>query len=194
MPYSLYEKLGLGEPKPTRMCIELADRSIQYPMGIAENVMITIDKFDIPINFVILDMPENSKTPIILGRPFLATAHALIDVFNKKITLKVGDEQIIFDIEKTMKKPQSDDDTSSGNDELSEVMACGIYDILENDHCDSFHKEGLNAKLMIFTQQYQLLLNQYGVSTKPIRRIRINSRTEQFVQPKSKSRSRKNLS
>ena len=138
MSYSLYEKLGLGEPKPTRMCIELADRSIQYPMGIAENVMITIDKFDMPIDFVILDMPENSKIPIILGRPFLATAHALIDVFNKKITLKVGDEQIIFDIEKSMKKPQSDDDTSYGRDKLREVMACGIYDILENDHCDSF--------------------------------------------------------
>ena len=124
MPYSLYEKLGLREPNPTRMCIELADRSIQYPMGIAENVMITIEKFDIPIDFVILDMPKNSITPIILGRPFLATTHALIDVFNKKITLKVGDEQIIFDIEKTMKKSQADDYSNYGTDELSEVLAC----------------------------------------------------------------------
>ncbi|GJV65201.1 reverse transcriptase domain-containing protein [Tanacetum coccineum] len=85
--------LGLGEPKPTRMSLELADRSIQYPQGIAENVLIKIDKFVLPIDFVILDMREDSKIPIILGRPFLVTSRAMIDVFNKKITLRVGDEE-----------------------------------------------------------------------------------------------------
>ncbi|GKB08191.1 reverse transcriptase domain-containing protein [Tanacetum coccineum] len=79
MPYTMYEKLGLGEPKPTRMSLELADRSIQYPRGIVENVLIKVEKFVLPIDFVILDMPENSRIPIILGRPFLATAQATID-------------------------------------------------------------------------------------------------------------------
>ncbi|GJR73285.1 putative ribonuclease H-like domain-containing protein [Tanacetum coccineum] len=97
MPYTVYKKLGLGEPKPTRMSLELADRSIQYPRGIAENVLIKIDKFILPINFVILDMREDSKIPIILGRPFLATARAIIDVFNKKITLRVGNEELLKD-------------------------------------------------------------------------------------------------
>ncbi|GJX58082.1 vacuolar-sorting receptor 1-like protein [Tanacetum coccineum] len=55
MPYTMYKKLGLGEPKPTRMSLELADRSIQYPGGIEENVLIKIDKFILPIDFVILD-------------------------------------------------------------------------------------------------------------------------------------------
>ncbi|GJT97937.1 reverse transcriptase domain-containing protein [Tanacetum coccineum] len=71
MPYSRYEKLGLGEPKPTRMSLELADRSIQYPRGVAENVLIKVDKFILPIDFVILDMREDTRIPIILGRPFL---------------------------------------------------------------------------------------------------------------------------
>ncbi|GJT75481.1 DNA-directed DNA polymerase [Tanacetum coccineum] len=93
MPYTMYEKLGLGEPKPTRMSLELADRSIQYPRGIAEDVLIKIDKFVLPIDFVILDMREDSRIPIILGRPFLATFRAMIDVFNKMITLKVGSEE-----------------------------------------------------------------------------------------------------
>nr|GEX43033.1 hypothetical protein [Tanacetum cinerariifolium] len=93
MPYTTYEKLGLGEPKPTRMSLELAYRSIQYPRGIAENVLIKIDKFILPIDFVILDMREDSKISMILGRPFLATARAMIDVFNKKITLRVGNEE-----------------------------------------------------------------------------------------------------
>ncbi|GKB15014.1 putative reverse transcriptase domain-containing protein [Tanacetum coccineum] len=89
MPYTMYEKLGIGEPKPTRMSLELADRSIQYPRGIVENVLIKVDKFVLSIDFVILDMPEDSRILIILGRPFLATARAMIDVFNKKITLRV---------------------------------------------------------------------------------------------------------
>ncbi|GJR88213.1 reverse transcriptase domain-containing protein [Tanacetum coccineum] len=74
MPYTMYEKLGLGEPKATKMSLELADRSIQYPRGIIENVLIKVDKFVLLIDFVILDMPEDSRVPIILGRPFLATA------------------------------------------------------------------------------------------------------------------------
>ncbi|GJU21926.1 reverse transcriptase domain-containing protein [Tanacetum coccineum] len=88
MPYTMYEKLGLGEPKPTRMSLELADRSIQYPRGIAEDVLIKIDKFVLPIDFVILDMREDSRISIILGRPFLVTARAIMYVFNKKITLE----------------------------------------------------------------------------------------------------------
>ncbi|GKA08295.1 putative ribonuclease H-like domain-containing protein [Tanacetum coccineum] len=97
MPYSMYEKLGIGEPKPTRMSLELADRSIQYPQGIAENVLIKVDKFFLPIDFVILDMREDIGIPIILGRPFLATARAMIDVFNKKITLRIGDEEELME-------------------------------------------------------------------------------------------------
>ncbi|GKA08788.1 DNA-directed DNA polymerase [Tanacetum coccineum] len=107
MPYTMYERLGLGEPKPTRMSLELADRSIQYPKGIVDNVLIKVDKFVLPFDFVILDMPENSRIPIILGRPFLATARAMTDVFNKKITLRVGDDEVIFDMDQSMKNPSS---------------------------------------------------------------------------------------
>ncbi|GJR92686.1 reverse transcriptase domain-containing protein [Tanacetum coccineum] len=97
MPCTMYEKLGLGEAKPTRMSLELADRSIQYLRGIAENVLIKIDKFILPIDFVILDMREDSKIPIILGRPFLATVRAMIDVFNKKIMLRVGNKEELLE-------------------------------------------------------------------------------------------------
>ncbi|GJT69083.1 reverse transcriptase domain-containing protein [Tanacetum coccineum] len=105
MPYTMYEKLGLREPKPTRMSLELADRSIRYPRGIVENVFIKVNKFILPIDFVILDMPEDSRILIILGRPFLATVRAMIDLFNKKITLRVGDVEVIFDMDQSMKNP-----------------------------------------------------------------------------------------
>ncbi|GJV75316.1 DNA-directed DNA polymerase [Tanacetum coccineum] len=143
MPYAMYEKLGLREPKPTRMSLELLDRSIQYLIGIAEDVMIKIDKFDLPIDFVILDLLEDSRIPIILGRLFLATTRVVIDVFDKKITLKVGDEQVIFDIESSMKRPNSEDDSYYNIDELDNVMANEKCELLENSHEDSFPTIGL---------------------------------------------------
>ncbi|GJS95420.1 DNA-directed DNA polymerase [Tanacetum coccineum] len=78
------------------LTVELADRTVKYPKGIAENVLVGIGKFIFPLDFIILDMPEVVKVPLILGRPFLSTAHDKIDMFKKKITLRVGDEKIIF--------------------------------------------------------------------------------------------------
>ncbi|GJS67673.1 putative reverse transcriptase domain-containing protein [Tanacetum coccineum] len=96
MPLSTYLNLGLGELAHTKLTVELADRTVKYPKGIAENVLVGIGKFVFPVDFIILDMPEDIKMPLILGRPFLSTAHAKIDVFKRKITLRVGEEKIIF--------------------------------------------------------------------------------------------------
>ncbi|GJW27675.1 DNA-directed DNA polymerase [Tanacetum coccineum] len=137
MPYTMYEKLGLGEPKPTRMSLELADRSIQYPWGIAENVLIKIDKFILPIDFVILDMREDSKILIILGRPFLATARAMIDVFNKKITLRVGNEEVIFNVDQSIKRPPTKDDECYGINFLDTTIHLKTQELLEDDQLDS---------------------------------------------------------
>ncbi|GJV49175.1 DNA-directed DNA polymerase [Tanacetum coccineum] len=100
------------------MCIELANKSTQFPKGIAENVVVKIDKFVFLVDFVIIDMEEDHRIPIILGRPFLATTHAMIDVFNKKISFEVGDEIITFDLEKSMRFPLSDEDTYCNNPAL----------------------------------------------------------------------------
>ncbi|XP_076916432.1 uncharacterized protein LOC143576154 [Bidens hawaiensis] len=110
MPYSVFAKLDLGEPKPTRMSIQLADRSVKYPRGIVENMLVKIDKFVFPVDFVILDMDEDKNVPLILGRPFLATARALIDVCTGRLTLRVGDEEVTFDIGRSMRHPHDHDD------------------------------------------------------------------------------------
>ncbi|GJS89024.1 putative nucleotidyltransferase, ribonuclease H [Tanacetum coccineum] len=147
MPYTMYEKLGLGEPKATRMSLELADRSIQYPRGIIENVLIKVDKFVLPIDFVILDMPEDSRVPIILGRPFLATARAMIDVFNKKITLRVGDDEVIFDVDQSIKRPPTEDDECYGIDDLDNTINAEAQELLANDEPDSFLSRGLEKSI-----------------------------------------------
>nr|GEX79921.1 hypothetical protein [Tanacetum cinerariifolium] len=96
MPLSTYLNLGLGELAHTKLIVELADRTVKYPKGIAKNVLVGIGKFVFLIDFVILDMPKDIKVTLILKRPFLSTACAKIDVFKKKITLSVGKERIIF--------------------------------------------------------------------------------------------------
>ncbi|GJS85174.1 reverse transcriptase domain-containing protein [Tanacetum coccineum] len=111
MPYSMFLRLNLGELKPTRMCIKLANKSTKIPKGIAENVIVKIDRFVFPVDFIVLDIKEDHNIPIILGRPFLATSHVMIDVFNNKISFEVGNETITFELEKSMRFPPSDDDT-----------------------------------------------------------------------------------
>nr|GEW58510.1 hypothetical protein [Tanacetum cinerariifolium] len=96
MPLSTYLKLGLGELAHTKLTVELADRTMKYPKGIAKNVLVGIGKFVFTVDFIILDMLEDIKVCLILERPFLSTAHAKIDVFKRKITLRVGEEKIFF--------------------------------------------------------------------------------------------------
>ncbi|GKD18983.1 hypothetical protein Tco_1208141 [Tanacetum coccineum] len=85
MPLLTYLNLGLGELAHTRLTVELADRIVKYLKGIAENILVRIGKFTFPVDFIILDMPEDIKVPLILGRPFLSTAHAKIDVYKMLI-------------------------------------------------------------------------------------------------------------
>ncbi|XP_076886025.1 uncharacterized protein LOC143535740 [Bidens hawaiensis] len=112
MTYSLYEKLELGELTPTRMSLSLADHSVKYLRGIIENFLVNVDKFVFPVDFVVLDTEVDEKVPIILGRPFLRTSKALIDVYEGRITLWVGDENVTYDIAKSMKHPGDNDDFS----------------------------------------------------------------------------------
>ncbi|GJU55616.1 ribonuclease H-like domain-containing protein [Tanacetum coccineum] len=96
MPFSTFTNLDLGILSHTRLTIKLADRTIKQPRGIAENVLVRICKFIFPIDFIILDILEDDDVPLFLRRPFLSTAHSKIDVFKRKITLRVGEEKLIF--------------------------------------------------------------------------------------------------
>ena len=78
MPLSVYRKLRLGEMKQTTISLQLADRSIKYPHGIIEDILVKVDKFIFPADFLVLDMEEDQEVPLILGRPFLATRRALL--------------------------------------------------------------------------------------------------------------------
>ncbi|XP_010532389.1 PREDICTED: uncharacterized protein LOC104808411 [Tarenaya hassleriana] len=87
------------------MALQLADRSIKYPAGILEDVPLKIGEVYVPVDFVVLDMDEDSKVPIILGRPFLSTADAIVHVRAGRLTMKIGDEIVEFSLDQNLKQP-----------------------------------------------------------------------------------------
>nr|XP_023911338.1 uncharacterized protein LOC112022950 [Quercus suber] len=105
MPPSVFRKLGLGEVKPTTISLQLADRSIKYPRGVIEDVLVKVDKFIFPADFIVLDMDEDEEIPLILGRPFLVTGRTLIDVQQGKLVLRVREDEVTFDVFKSMEFP-----------------------------------------------------------------------------------------
>ncbi|KAL2533390.1 RNA-directed DNA polymerase [Abeliophyllum distichum] len=105
MPLSVYRRLGLGKVKATSVCLQLVDRSIKYPRGMVEDVLIKVDKFFFPVDFIVLDIEEVWNMPVILGRPFLATSRALIDVEKCGLILRVQDERTIFIMYTTPEQP-----------------------------------------------------------------------------------------
>ena len=108
MSLSMFKRLNLGEPKSTTISLQLADRSYQHPQGIIENVLVKVGKFVLPADFVILDMEEDDKVPIILGRPFLATGKAQINVQEGELKLRVQGDEITFHVFQPMKHPNDD--------------------------------------------------------------------------------------
>ena len=115
LPYSMYRQLGLGELNPTSITLSLADRSIKIPKGIEEDVLIQVDKFYYPVDFVVLDTEPAAAganyVRIILGRPFLATSNAIINCRNGVMQLIFGNmtlELNIFHLSKKHMQPVED--------------------------------------------------------------------------------------
>ncbi|XP_057993058.1 uncharacterized protein LOC131174040 [Hevea brasiliensis] len=127
MPLSICQKLEVGELKPTTISLQLADRSFKYPVGILGNIPIKVGKFFISVDFVVLEMEEDVQIPIILGKPFLATARAVIDVKNGWLTLKVGDEEVEFNLFSMTKHKLEPDQ-------------CFKVDIVDKQVEEEFHK------------------------------------------------------
>nr|GEV86638.1 reverse transcriptase domain-containing protein [Tanacetum cinerariifolium] len=129
MPLSIWKTLSLPELSTTRMTLELDTRTVAIPAGIAEDVFVQVGKFTFPADFVVVDYEVDPRVPLILGRTFLRTAHALVDVHGEKLTLRVGDEELVFNVESASKYPQKHSDKSIHK-----------IDILDTTCEDHFHE------------------------------------------------------
>ncbi|RVW88084.1 hypothetical protein CK203_044387 [Vitis vinifera] len=133
LPYSVYKELGLGELKPTSITLSLADRSVKIPRGVIEDVLVQVDKFYYPVDFVVLDTDPIVKginyVPIILGRPFLATSNAIINCRNGVMQLTFGNMTLELNIFHLCQKhihPEEDE----GPEEVC------MIDTLVEEHCN----------------------------------------------------------
>jgi hypothetical protein len=105
LPLSLFKRMGIGELKPTELVLKLVDRSTINLAGFVEDIPIKIEGIYILDDFVVVDIEEDDDVPIILGRPFLATVGALVDVKNGRIVFQVSDKMVGFELENVMKGP-----------------------------------------------------------------------------------------
>nr|GEZ40364.1 reverse transcriptase domain-containing protein [Tanacetum cinerariifolium] len=139
MPLSVWKKLGLPDVIPTRMTLELVNRAICTPDGIARDIFVPVGKFTFPADFVVVDYESDPRVPLILGRPFLRTARALIDVYGKEMILHIDSFNDIH--------PHFDDDPLSGSttysansllEEFTDELALITYppDYDDNRTCD----------------------------------------------------------
>ena len=104
MPLLVVKRLSLGELTPTNMTLQMVDRTMTQLEGVLEDVLIKVGKFIFLVDFVVMDMEEDTQVPLLLRRPFLATGPALIDVKKGELTLRVGEEAVHFNLNKSLKQ------------------------------------------------------------------------------------------
>ncbi|KAG7578943.1 Ribonuclease H-like superfamily [Arabidopsis thaliana x Arabidopsis arenosa] len=162
MPLSVARRLGFNKYKSCQIQLILADRSVRVPHGMLEDLPVRIGRVEIPTDFVVLEMDEEPKDPLILGRPFLATAGALIDVKRGKIDLNLGEDfKMTFDITKTMKKPTIDGQVFyiEEMDRLADEL---LEELTEEDYLQSaLTKDGEEGFLHLETLGYKKLLDSH---------------------------------
>nr|KYP32094.1 hypothetical protein KK1_047295 [Cajanus cajan] len=110
MPLFMLKKIGEVEVRPTRMTLQLANRSIKLPHGIVEDMIVKVDKFMFPVDFVVMDMEEDTEVPLILGRPFMKTARVIIDMNDGNLKVRVQDKEVSFNVFEEMKFPKVNKD------------------------------------------------------------------------------------
>ena len=142
MPLSVAKQLSLGELIPTTITLQMADRSMVKPEGVLEDVLVTVGKFVFPVDFIVLEMETDSQIPILLGRPFLATGAALIDMQKGVLTLRVGNEAAAFDLIKGMQNIDIDKESCNVVDD--------VYVLQSDVHNDCNDQSFINEKEMNF--------------------------------------------
>ncbi|GJS35255.1 reverse transcriptase domain-containing protein [Tanacetum coccineum] len=155
MPLSIWKKLSLPELSPTRMTLELADRSITYPKGLAEDVYVKVGKFHFPADFVVVDFEADPRVPLILGRSFLKTGRTLIDVYEGEITLRVDNEAVTFNLDQTMKYSSTNDKSVNRIDIIDEICEEYVPELL-GFPSDDFSSGNPTSTSEPFTSEFTL--------------------------------------
>nr|GFC63530.1 reverse transcriptase domain-containing protein [Tanacetum cinerariifolium] len=159
MSLFIWKKLSLPELTPTRLTLELADRSITLPKGDAEDVFIKVGKFHFPTGFVVVDFKADPRVPLILGRSFLRTGRALIDVYREEITLRVNDEAVTFNLNLTTRYSFTYDDLS--------VNRIDIIDVIREEYAQEILSFSKNSSGGNHTSTFEPIIFDSSLSLTP---------------------------
>ncbi|KAA3462033.1 bromodomain-containing protein [Gossypium australe] len=153
MPTYVFRRLGIGNARLTIVTVQLVDKSLAHPKGKIEEVLVHVDKFIFPADFIILDLEANKEVSIILERPFLATGRTIIDVQKGELTMRVQDERVTFNVLKALRSPNEVKYcfTISKTDLLVHTKLEFNYsnDLLEGISSDSPHQDEDNTCLAL---------------------------------------------
>ena len=95
---AILKKIADLEIKPTKMILKLADQVTKYPYGVVDDVLVKMDKFTFPVDFVVMDMKEDEEVPLILGRPFMKTVRIIVDVDKGELQVRTQDEEVTLNL------------------------------------------------------------------------------------------------
>ena len=168
MPLSVVQRLNLGELTPTTITLQMADRSMAQPEGILEDVLVKVGKFIFLVDFVIMRMEEDTQVPLLVGRPFLAIGATLIDVQKGELTLRVGNEAMHFNINRSLEHPDVDVDScmAVGNNSLLDVELnsdCILQHSINEIEINFQYLESLDCEVLpsnLFNKEIVLSINE----------------------------------
>ena len=152
-PLLVVQRLSLGELTPTTITLQMDDRSMVKPEGVLEDVLVKVGKFIFPMDFVVMKMEEDNQVPLLLGRPFLATGAALIDVQKGELTLRVGNEVVHFNLDKSLTQSDVDAENCNVVDNSSPIS----FDLISDCNLQHFINENEMNFQYVESVDYELL-------------------------------------
>ncbi|XP_057747067.1 uncharacterized protein LOC130966297 [Arachis stenosperma] len=127
MSLNMMRRMRIEEAKPTRMALQLANRTFKFPHGVVEDLLVKVGEFIFPADFVVLDMEEEVNTSIILGRSFLVTVGAIIDVQKGELVLRLHEEKMVFNVFKAMSYPKEAIEECMMMDTIEQIVQ-GVFE------------------------------------------------------------------
>ena len=180
MPLSVVQRLSLGELTPTTIILQMADRSMAQLEGVLEDLLANVGKFIFLVDFVVMKMEEDNQVPLLLGRPFLAIGAALIDLKKGELTLRVGNEVVHFNLEKSLTHFDVDTKNCNAVDNSSPIS----FDLISD--CNLQHSINENEMNFQYIESVDCeLLNSSLQNRETVLSLNENSQENSSIQEKN---------
>ena len=155
----MVQRLSLGELTPPAITLQMADRTMTQLEGVLEDVLVKVGKFIFPVDFVVMKMEEDTQVPLLLGRPFLAIGATSIDVQKGELTLRVGNEAVHFNLNKSLTQSDVDEENCMAVNKISPISFelnsdCNIQHYINENEMNFHYLKSVDYELLHSSLQY----------------------------------------